>query len=235
MQYDDNAENTEKSKRGRKPKYVHIIILPGVNAKEIHKRYKQNITDNFEKYCKDTIVTRQNYFYEIEKTDRFVVMKDHVDYGCLPFRTDLRCRYDHHCFETSPIGIPIKYISKRRKTNSKDTEETTDQGINDYFLTDGVVCSFPCLLAFIQEHQHIQKYRNSMALTYLMYRKMYNKELKAPIASDISCLTEYGGEISIDEFRRNFGNCYYTITENIKRPYMVAVGSWIEKKRAGVL
>jgi hypothetical protein len=215
-------------------------MLPGINAKEIHKRYKQNITDGFEKYCPDIkpsglLIKRQNFFYDPENTNRFVIMKDHIDFGCLPYKTDLRCWHDHHTFTTSPIGIPIKYIPQKIIQNSKDSEETTDTGTNDYFLTVGTVCSFPCMLAFIEKNPHDQQYRNSKALAYLMYRKLYDKELEIHPAANPICLKEYGGEISIEDYRREFGSCTYIITDNIKRPYMVSVGNWVEEKRCGFL
>lgn len=234
-----HESNEQKPKRGRKQKYTHVIILSGVNAKEIHKRYKQNISGDFEKYCppinQKMIVKRQNFFYNAEKNDRFIIMKDHIDLGCMPYKTDLRCWHDHHEFITSPIGIPIKYVPKKIIPNIKNTQETTDTYVNDYFITVGVVCSFPCMLAYIKNHSNEQQFKNSYALAHFMYRKLYDCELKIEPASDPTCLKEYGGNVSIESYRREFGSCTYIITDNIKRPYMVAVGNWVEEKRCGLL
>lgn len=228
----DDEKNT-KIKRGRKPKYLHVITLSGVNAKNIHKRYKQHISDgtNCPNIAPKISTKKQNFFYNVEKNDRFIIMKDHIDFGCLPYTTDLRCWHDHHTFTTSPIGIPIKYVPK------KNIDESTTHDIysNDYFLTVGVVCSFPCLLAYIQNNSDKQLFKQSFALAHLMYRKLYNCDLNIVPASDPMCLKEYGGNVSIEKYREEFCSCTYIITENIKRPYMISVGNWVEEKRCGVL
>lgn len=241
-QYGKSAETSlsKLPKRGRKPKYLHLIVLKGINAKDIHKRYKQNITtitDDFDKYITrpDLVGSRrQTFFYDAEKTNRFVVMKDHVDYGCLPYKTDLRCWHDHHTFSSSPIGIPIKYIPKKID-QTVESNDNMNKGENDYFITVGVVCSFACMLAFIEDNKHKQQYRNSKALAHLMYRKLYDEELETLPAADHRCLKEYGGDVSIDSYRKDFGSCSYIVTDNIKRPYMVAVGNWVQEKRCGII
>ena len=233
------------SKRGRKPKYVHTIILDGINARQIYKRYKQRSFDQHApihltpiiEYSTNTPtqVTElggkrlNNVYYDSQKDGKHVTMNDFVNYGCLPERTDINCWHCRHSFNTSPIGTPIKYV---KATPNKDNPMT---GTNDYFNTIGVFCSFPCCLAFINDNKHRPLYRSSKSLLYSLYFKIYGEELKIKPASSWECLKVYGGDLTIEEFRKNFCECNYIITENIKRPFMVSVGRYIEEERCGYI
>lgn len=239
------------SKRGRKPKYLHTIVLDGINARDLYRKYKDNKHDSHVPQVQLTPVieystkvgdsstteltelspkTKPTNIY-LEKTNANVTMQDYINYGCLPERTDLWCYHCHHPFNTSPIGLPIKY-EPRREDKKQDSEIT---GTNDYFLTYGVFCSFPCCLAYLREHPKKTLFRNSKSLLYSLYYKLYNKELNIKPAPSWECLKVHGGNLSIEEFRKSFCNCNYIITENIKRPYMIAVGKYIEEKRCGYI
>lgn len=246
------------NKRGRKPKYLHTIVLEGINAREVYKKYKQFLKDDSENPAQQftpiieyssksgehstTNVTElgtkqkpRHVYHDAEKYGKTVTMIDYINYGCLPERTDLRCFNDHHQFNTSPIGLPIKYTPKQPDAKQEDDEKVS--GVNDYFLTFGVFCSWPCMLRYLKEHRHLPLFRNSKNLLYSLYYKLYKTELNVPEAPSWETLQEYGGKskMSIDEYRKNFCNCNYVITENIKRPYMVAVGKYIEERRCGYL
>lgn len=236
-------------KRGRKPKYLHTIVLDGINARDVFKKYKQPKKEDTQAYIAPIIeystkngdsttqVTELNtkrvpvqVYMDTIKDGRSVTMIDYINYGCLPERTDLWCGHCHHPFNTSPIGMPIKYVNKHPDKNQPDEDKVV--GTNDYFLTYGVFCSFPCCLAFLKEHKSAL-FRNSKSLLYSLYYKLYGTELKARKAPSWECLKVYGGKLSIEDFRKSYCNCNYIITENIKRPYMVAVGKYIEEKRCG--
>ncbi len=240
-----------QAKRGRKLKYIHTLILEGINAREICKKNKlfpiqetapssQTLYGGIIEYSTaanepiehttnlSDITTKKKssaIFLDTQDNSNFV---DYITFGCLPDRTDLCCFHCKSTFSTSPIGIPIKYIPK--KFNIK-----TESMINDYFYTYGVTCSWPCCLAYILEHSHLPFYRNSKSLLYSLYYKLYQTELKIKPAPSWECLKDYGGKLTIDEFRKNFCTCKYIITENIKRPFMVAVGKYIDEKRCGYL
>jgi hypothetical protein len=240
------------NKRGRKPKYVYSIILEGLNGRELYKKYKNtkkndsNILNNVSpiieyssKNNDNTQITeltnkrKPNQLYlDTLKDNRKITMIDYINYGCLPERTDLKCYNCHHSFNTSPIGIPIEYIYKR---NDKISENDKITGTNDYFLTYGITCSFPCALTFIKNNKHKSLFKKSKSLLYSLYYKIYNSELKAKKAPSYECLKVYGGHLSIDDYRKNFCSINYIITENIKRPYMVCVGKFIEENRYGFL
>lgn len=246
------------TKRGRKPKYLHTIILDGVNARELYKRYKQGkkassreqsphftpIIEYSTKSDSTTTVTTQisdlqsknkptHIYYDSKSLDHQVTMIDYINYGCLPERTDVWCGHCNHPFTTSPIGIPIKYI--RKKPDREQPEDDKIVGTNDYFLTHGIFCSFPCCLAFLKDYGHKSLYKNSKSLLYSLYYKLYRSELTVKPAPSWECLKVHGGDLSIEDFRKSFCTCNYIITENIKRPYMVAVGKYIEERRCGYI
>jgi len=243
--------NTAKlGKKGRKPKYIHSIILQGLNAREIYKEYKQNVkTDAInssiptiieysknnteEQHVTELLPKVKTHIYYNPNDNKTVTMRDYISFSCLPERTDLCCFHDRHQFNSSPIGIPIKYVPKvRDKKIPLDQPET---GTNDYFLTYGVTCSFNCALAFIKDHQHEHIYRNSKNLLYSMYYKIYNTSLNVNPAPSWENLKEYGGHLNIEQLREAFCNCKYIITPNIKRPYMVSVGKYIEQSKCGFI
>ena len=238
------------AKRGRKPKYIHTIVLDGVNARDIYKKIRKPKKDytpltHISEYPSEfegstTQITdlsgkhrKGSTFLNPERDGRRITMMDHINYGCLPERTDLWCGHCHHPFNTSPIGIPIEYVPQ--KPDEVQPDDMSITGTNDYFLTSGIFCSFSCCLAFLNDYGHKSLYRNSRSLLYSLYFKLYQEELKSTPAPSWECLKVYGGHLSIDEFRKSFCNTTYVITENIKRPYMVAVGKYIEDRRCGFI
>lgn len=241
-------------KRGRKPKYNHIVLLKGVNAREVFKEFKQSKRDGVLEVANAPISQITEYKSGEQESTRLtdikgnvtgkstidtvqdgkrVIMADYVNYGCLPDRTDVWCRWCQHSFNTSPIGIPIDYCEKKPDKLQEVNGEIS--GINDYFLTDKVVCSFPCALSFIRANRGKTMYRNSEPLLYSMYYKIYGKELNIKSADPIDCLKVHGGDLDIREYRERNCKCNYIITDSIKRPYMVAVGRYTEPTRCGIL
>jgi hypothetical protein len=256
--------DTTNNKRGRKPKYNHILILHNLNAREIYKKFKSgdigsnsmnlplieysdtsksnkvNIHSEFRDTNDNqpvTELTRKTQIVNLDPLDhKFLTMKDYVSCGCLPERTDICCWHCRGTFTTSPIGIPIKYVPPMiKKNNVGDKSNKNDICINDYFLTNGVFCSFPCCLAYIKEHSSESLYRNSISLLKSLYYKLYNTEFKINAAPSWQVLKDYGGKLTLEEFRNSFCTSKFIITQNIKRPYMVAVGTFIEEKKLGYI
>ena len=149
------------------------------------------------------------------RTTTRLTMHDYLMYGPLPIRTDLNCWWCRHPFKTSPLGVPIRYEAKKEE---------------DYFETDGVFCSFPCCLAYIYDNPKTPLYREADVHLHHLYYKIYGKYRKIEPAPTWKILKDYGGHLSIREFRENFTDMIYTITLNVKRPYMFTTGTYIEEK-----
>lgn len=156
----------------------------------------------------------------------------------LPVNTDLHCFWCRHSFSSCPIGCPITYVNpmveksytsqitkdryymRENVTRAKmdEMEDASSSSIeirtfpNNYFLTDGVFCSFNCVLAFIQSKYYDSFYANSYNLLHCMYEQFIGKKMtmhKILPAPDWRLLKVYGGPLSIEEFRRSFNHIEY--------------------------
>src|SRR5690606_29070975 len=101
------------------------------------------------------------------------------------------------------------YIIRENISNT-DLDKTSQTPIsNNVFETDGVFCSFNCCLAFINDNSTNPKYKLSKNLLMNIYHIVNNiktlnvKELFKPSPS-WRLLKEYGGHLTIDDFRKSF-------------------------------
>ena len=80
----------------------------------------------------------------------------------------------------------------------------------DYYSTDGIFCSFNCCKAFIKDNKHNKLYENSDMLLNKMYQDMYDvKTIVINPAPHWRLLNEYGGYLTIQQFRDNFNKTTY--------------------------
>jgi hypothetical protein len=156
----------------------------------------------------------------------------------------------------TPIGCPIKYVpSQAVKTyyseiskdfytikeniTSKKTQELDFSGDNridivnkNYYLTDGIFCSFNCCMAYIIENR-----TNSMyALSEMLLLKMYNDINPSTVpfieeAPHWRKLKQCGGDLSIDQFRYSFNKIEYKNHGLVnKTPAFKSIGVLFEEK-----
>lgn len=132
------------------------------------------------------------------------------------------------------IGCPIKYIPTQVVKNyyseiSKDKytikekitckrqqniKEYKDPNLSllkkDYYLTDGIFCSFNCCMAYIEDNKHNSMYDLSEMLLLKMYHDIYpTKVVSIDEAPHWRKLKQYGGELTIEEFRNSFNKIDY--------------------------
>lgn len=151
-----------------------------------------------------------------------------------PKNTSMSCFWCRAPFKWTPLGCPINYvgckINKRYKSNINGevyelTENISNCGNvastpeilvetlnNAYYETDGVFCSFNCLLAFIRDNKHNSIYKHSENLMYRMYFEIFGEHKKLLPAPHWRLLSEYGGTLSIDDFRESFNKVEYIQT-----------------------
>lgn len=146
------------------------------------------------------------------------------------------CFWDRNPFDWLPIGCPIRYIPAYNMLQIR-SEITRDnvvlkENINDnvsesspnprciteaYYETDGFFCSFNCCLSFIKNEKMNSLYTQSESLLYKMYYEIFSEELSKKGKFDLKIvpaphwrlLKEYGGHLSINEFRDNFYKTNY--------------------------
>lgn len=169
----------------------------------------------------------------------------------LPVFTDKKCFWCRHNFDSRPIGCPIKYVNStieksyvsqitkdeyRMKENITKTKmdrilSMDHSGINissvgtDYYLTDGIFCSFNCTLAFINDNNKDSYYKDSIGLLHSLYKIFIGKKIEKLVpAPHWRLLSDYGGPFSINEFRDKFNKIMYEdifkiVMKSISRVY----------------
>jgi hypothetical protein len=132
------------------------------------------------------------------------------------------------------IGCPIKYIPTQavksyyseiskdyytikenitvKKTQELDiSEDDRLEVINkNYYLTDGIFCSFNCCMAYIRENRNNSMYVLSEMLLLKMYNDIYPSHI--PLIEEAPHwrkLRQCGGDLSIDQFRHSFNKIEY--------------------------
>jgi hypothetical protein len=136
--------------------------------------------------------------------------------------------------ELIPIGCPIKYIPNQTvktyiseiskdkyiikgnitTTQKKKLLNIQDKRLSiiehDYYLTDGIFCSWNCTMAFIDQNKINPLYILSEMLLLNMYYQMYQiKNITIEKAPSFRLLQKYGGHLSINEFRNSFNKIEY--------------------------
>lgn len=210
----------------------------------------------------EIIDTEPEIFSFLDETQRshkcYITMTDYLSREKLPAKTSISCFWDRNLFTTMPIGCPIKYIpSKLEKSyyseitkdkyiilenisenvRKKIEEEKTQKKslkiqINEHYETDGIFCSFNCVLAFIENEKRNPVYKDSKHLLMRMYSDIFGPEIPVFIkAPSWRLLSDYGGHLSITEFRKNFNRVEYKEIANIREfPKCKPIGVVFEEK-----
>jgi len=171
------------------------------------------------KFLRNCVITQIDY-----KTDKELKIED----------KNICCFWDKHPLGEhykSAIGCPIRHVpsqlvKKYYSELSKDTytirenispsleneikeEKNKDDRMfflkRDYYITDGIFCSFNCLIAWILENKHNNLYRDSYYLTLKIYNDLYNEKITSIEPSPSWRLLKcFGGYKSIDNYRTDF-------------------------------
>ena len=132
------------------------------------------------------------------------------------------------------IGCPVKYISTQAvKTyyseiskdkyvirenitikRQKSIEDSKNNQLSiikkNYYLTDGIFCSFNCCMAYIEDNKCNSIYDRSEMLLLKMYHDIYpTKVVCIDKAPHWRKLKQCGGELVINEFRDSFNKIEY--------------------------
>jgi hypothetical protein len=137
-----------------------------------------------------------------------------------------RCYWDHHTFEGIGIFCPIsfrpKQVAKMGRSEVKDTDKISNFMVKEnipkckdistlnnlievtdaYYEVDGVFCSPECCLAFINDEKtkaNGSKYNESERLLHFMLGLTF----RLLPANHFRLLKEYGGNLTIEQFRNN--------------------------------
>jgi hypothetical protein len=101
----------------------------------------------------------------------------------------------------------------------------------DYYVSDGSFCSFNCALAFIREQRSNPLYTESEALLLKLYHETYGYEVsKLQASPSWRLLRNYGGHLTIEDFRRNLFKIDYRPMGNIVLPTFRPIGFLFERQ-----
>lgn len=161
----------------------------------------------------------------------------------IPDKTYIKCFWCKHQFDTKPIGCPIKYVNPlieksyisqitkdkyymRENIVKSKLKQILDQNDpqfditafpSDYYLTDGVFCSFNCVLSFIKDNNQDVLYKESYALLHCLYYDLVGKKIAKIISSPHwRLLSDFGGPLSIEEYRKNLNFIDFKFLFNIR-------------------
>ena len=182
---------------------------------------------------------RAYYFLDTRKIQNkfWNIMIDTTMNGSLPSTTTKPCWWCRHSFQTKPIGCPLRYnVNKQNGIEKERFDEkfiSADLPIdtNDFFETEGIFCSFPCCKAYILNQRNSSKYKESATLLTLLFYIFYNKVADFDPAPSWKLLKDYGGHLTIQEFRSTFGKLAYDETVNIRRPFMFCSSQYIAERK----
>jgi len=171
-----------------------------------HNNLYENITKDEEEKKVEVIENKNNY--NIHKNDKYInkkvkkILVEFEDFTKIkqwPFSTDIKCWWCCHNFDNTPCGIPIKY-----------TQNT--------FYVYGCFCSFNCSLSY-NFNSNVDKKWERAGLVRLLYNKTHNiTNANLNYAPNRECLKDFGGYMTIDEFRKNEDVSY-----NINYPPMLSI------------
>lgn len=186
------------------------ISKPGSTAPKNSTKINDLFSDSFtfldpSKKTKKWIVTMANYISKVQ----------------LSQKTTERCFWCHHTFTNPPIGCPIEevkgvvsetYFSYASK---KDVEIKSFTG-EKYYLTDGIFCGWGCEYAYAEKMKNDPIYRESLQLSHQMYHESSDLENPPPLKANppFTILKDYGGPLSIEEFRGKYHIDTYKPTGN---------------------
>jgi len=105
---------------------------------------------------------------------------------------NLKCYHCHHSFENKPFYIPLKYSEQL-----------------DRYKLFGNFCSPNCAKSYCMSNKLLE---NKTYLLAQFYRKLFGADFKITPAPSFLKLKEYGGNLSIEEFRKfSYNNDRYIL------------------------
>ena len=219
----------EKSKRGRRPKVpVNVIKTENLNSDtpiiahlpiDLSEVIKEQVDEIFIK--QENEINQQDYQYDYRTDLEVKMLRKRVDElntklakyeknikpSIIICEGDSKCWWDSHSFKTPPVEMPESYF-------------------NCKFNCTGKFCSWECMMAY-NININDENISKRTSLIYMMYKKTYNSYRIINPAPLWKVLIDFGGVISIEEFRENL--LTNSIDYNYIKPPMISRISYIEK------
>jgi hypothetical protein len=145
--------------------------------------------------------------------------------------------------EVSKDNYTIKENITNMKKNMLDTKQSfvfiplnnssvIDVNERSFYSCDGNFCSFNCAKAFIKDNKHNSLYEHSEFLLSKLYFDMFGeKNVVINPAPHWRLLVDYGGNLTINQFRDNFSKTQYDYRGILRhQDIFKPIGSLFEEK-----
>ena len=229
------------SKRTTSKKYLFGLKLTS-NFSELHSKYNITLAINTTTIQEEIVQDNITFHDELRKLHKCCIS------SILPGKKYC-CYWCRHPFDTTPIGCPIDYKPKiiSRTYNSEISKDTfsvsesiprtttitnpsiVNATVPESYETDGVFCSFNCVLAFAQENKLNPMYSRSISLINRIYMDVAEKGSVLTPAPSWRLLEEYGGNLTIEDYRKNLHRITYE-DRGVQRPIFRPVARVYEER-----
>ena len=192
----------EKKKRGRKPK--GLVNTDNINYKTESESLIFHLPVTIEKETNDIFLKKSSVdsvdikklkleIEELKKQNEYLTSKLNkikpsskkmINYYLTNYTQNTKCWWCKHHFEEHAIGLPENYY-------------------DDKFEMIGNFCSFNCAKAYNMDLADNNIWKRNSLLDYL-YQLTYNEDKEIHVAPHWKTLTDYGGNLSIEQFRDDF-------------------------------
>jgi len=160
------------------------------------------IFDNIKVNTFNTIKPKESYF----SSGNF----SYIQRGKWPRKVNIRCWWCTYPFDTVPCGIPFSY-------NSDITE----------YKVFGCFCGFNCAFGYLLSHIEDKKWEKT-SLLHLLYKDIHGKYEPIDPAFPKEVLIDYGGTMTIEEFRNESSK--QKVSCGLVVPPIVSVDPQIERR-----
>ena len=212
----------EKSKRGRRPKVpINITKIENLNSDTpIIAHLPIDLSEVINEQVDEIFIKPDNHYENYNDTEVKMLRKkiDELQTKLLKYEKNVKpsiivcegkskCWWDKHYFNTPALEMPISYF-------------------NGIFNCEGKYCSWECMMAYNIEIND-ENVAKRTSLIYMMQKKTYNTFKIIKPASSWKILIDFGGVISIEDFRTNL--LTNSLDYNYIKPPMISRISYIEK------
>jgi hypothetical protein len=225
-----------------------FVLLKGLQAADVDKKYtlRRPLPSDSRTHVSELTSLRSepsdhgtfSYLDEAKREHTCVLTMVDIHHGrdVAPSSSSISCFWCRHPFSHPPLGCPVGYVSQRteKKEQERHLRENVPEDVFErihsrlimstvisrpYYITDGVFCSFPCCLAFIDDRRHDPLYRDSSMLLRQMFYSVFDLGATFIKAPSWRLLTTYGGPLTIQEYRKGLSSTHYVDCDHvIQRP-----------------
>ncbi len=213
----------EKSKRGRRPKVPVIVNKPeNTNCDTpIIAHLPIDLSEVINEEVNEIFIKQDNEYNNDAEVKMLRKKVDELNNRLSKYERNIKpsiimceknegnqkCWWDTHVFNTPPVEMPESYF-------------------NGIFHCIGKFCSWECMMAYNIDinDENISK---RTSLIYMMYKKTYNSYRIINPAATWKVLIDFGGVISIGDFRENL--LTNSVDYNYIKPPMISRISYVEK------